>query len=105
MVRLFAEEQLTGRLRIAPRFVFCASEVLTDATRALAAQAWTIRPFNVDGATETSGIAAHCDRHPGMHLFEDLVLTEVVDEHYRPVPPERSARRCWSRCCSRARCR
>ena len=49
-------------------------------------QAWTIRPFNVYGATETSGVAADCDRHPGMHLFEDLVLTEVVDEHHRPVP-------------------
>ena len=36
MLRLFAEEQLAGRLRIAPRFVFSASEVLTDATRALA---------------------------------------------------------------------
>ena len=86
MLRLLAEEQLAGRLRIAPRFVFSASEVLTDATRALARQAWTTRPFNVYGATETSGVAADCDRHPGMHLFEDLVLTEVVDEHHRPVP-------------------
>ena len=87
MLRLLAEEQLTERLRIAPRFVFSASEVLTDATRALAAQAWTARPFNVYGATETSGLAADCDRHAGMHLFEDLVITEIVDEHHRPVPP------------------
>jgi phenylacetate-coenzyme A ligase PaaK-like adenylate-forming protein len=42
---------------------------------------------NVYGATETSGIAADCDRHAGMHLFEDLVITEIVDEHHRPVPP------------------
>jgi phenylacetate-coenzyme A ligase PaaK-like adenylate-forming protein len=87
MVRLLAEEQLAGRLAIAPRFVFSASEVLTDATRALARQAWNTRPFNVYGATETSGIAADCDHHLGMHLFEDLVITEVVDEHHRPVPP------------------
>ena len=66
--------------------MFNASEVLTDATRALAAQAWTTRPFNVYGATETSGVAADCGSHPGMHLFEDLVLTEVVDEHHRLVP-------------------
>jgi len=66
--------------------VFSASEVLTDSTRALAAQAWTIRPFNVYAATETSGIAADCDRRAGMHLFEDLVITEVVDEHHRPIP-------------------
>lgn len=87
MLRLLAEEQLAGRLGIAPRFVFSASEVLTDATRALAAQAWTARPFNVYAATETSGIAAECGQHPGMHLFEDLVITEVVDEQHRPVPP------------------
>jgi len=86
MLRLLAEEQVAGRLRVGPRFVFSASEVLTDSTRALAAQAWTIRPFNVYAATETSGIAADCDRRAGMHLFEDLVITEVVDEHHRPIP-------------------
>jgi phenylacetate-coenzyme A ligase PaaK-like adenylate-forming protein len=55
MVRLLAEEQLAGRLAIAPRFVFSASEVLTDATRALAARLFTgagladvqVRPIDV----------------------------------------------------------
>jgi len=31
-------------------------------------------------ATETSGIAAECGQHPGMHLFEDLVITELTGE-------------------------
>src|SRR5215208_5878518 len=44
-------------------------------------------PFNVYGATETSGIVADCGHHTGMHLFEDLVITEVVDDDNRPVPP------------------
>ncbi len=87
MLRLLAEEQLAGRLTIAPRFVFSASEVLTDSTRALASRAWGRAPRNVYGATETAGIAAECGQHPGMHLFEDLVITEVVDEDNRPVPP------------------
>ena len=86
MLRLLAEEQLAGRLRIAPAFVFSASEVLTDSTRARAAEAWHEQPYNVYGATEASGIAAECDQHSGMHLFEDLVLTEIVDEDNRPVP-------------------
>ena len=86
MLRLLAEEQLAGRLRIAPTFVFSASEVLTDSTRGLATRAWGRAPHNVYGATETSGIAAECGQHRGLHLFEDLVLTEVVDEHNRPVP-------------------
>jgi phenylacetate-CoA ligase len=41
----------------------------------------------VYAATETGGIAAECERHTGVHLFEDLVLAEVVDADGRPVPP------------------
>ncbi len=87
MIRLLAEAQLAGRLMIRPRFVFSASEVLTDSTRRLASAAWGRSPYNVYGATETSGIAAECGEHAGMHLFEDLVITEVVDADNRPVPP------------------
>ncbi|MBA3906975.1 MAG: phenylacetate--CoA ligase family protein [Pseudonocardiales bacterium] len=87
MLRLLAAEQLAGRLAIAPTFVFSASEVLTPSTRALASTAWGRSPHNVYGATETSGVAAECGQHAGMHLFEDLVITEVVDEDNRPVPP------------------
>jgi phenylacetate-CoA ligase len=46
-----------------------------------------VAPYNVYAATETSGIAAECGQHSGMHLFEDLVLTEIVDDDTRPVPP------------------
>jgi phenylacetate-CoA ligase len=88
MVRLLAEAQLAGRLMITPRFVFSASEVLTDSTRRLATTAWGRSPYNVYGATETSGIAAECGEHAGMHLFEDLVITEVVDADNQPVPPD-----------------
>lgn len=87
MLRLLAEEQLTGRLAITPQFVFSASEVLTGSTRELATRAWGKPPHNVYGATETSGIAADCGQHAGMHLFEDLVIPEVVDENNQPVPP------------------
>ena len=87
MVHLLAEEQLAGRLRIYPNFVFSASEVLTDETRRRAEEAWRRKPFDVYAATEPAGIASECDRHAGMHLFEDLVITEVVDENYKPVSP------------------
>jgi phenylacetate-CoA ligase len=86
MIRALAGEQLAGRLRIAPRAVNSASEVLTPAARALATRAWGVPPFDVYAATETGGIAAECSHHVGMHLFEDLVLVEVLDDHYRPVP-------------------
>lgn len=86
MIRVLAGEQLSGRLHIAPRAVNSSSEVLTPESRAMATRAWGVPPFNVYAATETGGIAAECDRHRGMHLFEDLVLPEVVDDGYRPVP-------------------
>lgn len=87
MQRTLAREQLEGRLRIKPRAAFSASEVLTDDTRRLITEAWTIEPFNVYAATEPAGVASECERHAGMHLYEDLVIAEVVDEANRPVPP------------------
>ena len=87
MSRLLAEEQLAGRLRIAPTAVMSASEVLTDDTRRLITAAWGNPPFNVYAATEPAGIASECDRHAGLHLYDDLVITEVVDDQNRPVPP------------------
>jgi phenylacetate-CoA ligase len=86
MIRMFAEEQLAGRLHITLRGVNSASEVLTPEARMRVTQAWGIAPFDVYAATETGGIAAECDRHQGMHLFEDLVISEVVDDDYRPMP-------------------
>jgi putative adenylate-forming enzyme len=86
MIRVLAEEQLAGRLRITPRAVNSASEVLSAASRELATRAWGVPPFDVYAATETGGIAAECAHHIGMHLFEDLVVTEPVDDHYAPVP-------------------
>ena len=86
MVRMLAEEQLAGRLQIAPQAVNSASEPLTAEGRVLAQRAWQVPPFDVYAATETGGIAAECEQHTGMHLFEDLVLAEVVDADGRPVP-------------------
>ncbi len=87
MIRVLAGEQLGGRLQIAPRGINSSSEVLTADARAEATRAWKAPPFNVYAATETGGIAAQCDQHQGMHLFDDLVIPEVVDNDYRPVPP------------------
>jgi putative adenylate-forming enzyme len=87
MARILATEQLAGRLRIAPEQVFVSSEALTDETRRLVQQAWGDEPFNQYGATETADIAAEHWRCRHMHLFEDLLIVEVVDSQYRPVPP------------------
>lgn len=86
VARVLAEEQLAGRLKIAPHLVFTSAEVLTTQTRQRITDAWGHSPFNQYAATETGGIAAECAHHHGLHLFEDLVLVEIVDDDYRPVP-------------------
>jgi len=87
MDKVLAEEQLAGRLHIHPHVVYAASEVLTDSTRQRARAAWGDEPFNQYVATETASIAAEHRSCRHMHLFEDLIIAEVVDEKYRPVPP------------------
>jgi putative adenylate-forming enzyme len=86
MARILAEEQLAGRLHIAPKKVFTSSEVLTGETRRRVKTVWGEEPFNQYGATETADIAAEHKVCRHMHIFEDLLLVEVVDQQYRPVP-------------------
>jgi len=87
MAGMLAEEQVARRLHIHPKVVYVASEVLTTQTKKLVREAWGDEPFNQYAATETAGIAAEHRSCRHMHFFEDLVITEVVDEHYQPVPP------------------
>lgn len=87
MAGILAEEQLARRLRIHPSIVYTSSEVLTRQTRQRVREAWGDEPFDQYGATETADIAAEYKSCRHMHFFEDLVIAEVVDEHYRRVPP------------------
>ena len=86
MAERLAREQLSGRLRITPRTVFCASEVLTAGARSRVRQAFRSEPFETYAATETASIASDCRLHR-LHLYEDLVVPEFVDDDNRPVPP------------------
>jgi len=86
---LLAQEQLEGRLRIAPRVVAVSSEVLTDEARGWIRDAWAVDPTEVYASTEVLYLASSTPPHPGMHLYEDLAILEVVDEHNRAVPPGR----------------
>jgi len=85
MASLLAVEQLEGRLHIAPRVVCTTSEVRTEEMTAHIRAAWGVEPFNVYGTTE-GFYAGDCEHHQGMHVFEDLGLIEVLDQHYDPVP-------------------
>jgi phenylacetate-coenzyme A ligase PaaK-like adenylate-forming protein len=83
---LLAEEQLQGQLAIAPRHVVLAGEVLTDDVRRRIDDAWGLRPFEVYASTEALILASESRDHVGLHVSEDLVVLEVVDERGRQVP-------------------
>lgn len=83
---LLALEQTEGRLDIAPEFVSTSSEVRTPEMAELIEEAWGIAPFDVLGVTEAGIMAADCPAHAGLHVFEDQVAAEVVDDEGRPVP-------------------
>ena len=85
ILRILAEEQAAGRLHLTPRAVLSASEVLTMDTRQRINAAFGVAATNVYAATETAGIASEC-RLGHLHRYEDLVITEIVDEDNQPVP-------------------
>jgi len=85
LAALLAERQLAGELRIAPRVISTSGEVRTAEMEKRIVAAWGQQPFNLYVASEAGFIAAECDRHSGLHIFDDQVLIEVVDNGYRSV--------------------
>ena len=81
---LLAEEQLARRLRISPEAMSTSSELRTPQMTARIEEAFGIRPFNLYATTEGM-FSVDCDRHDGLHLFEDMTIVENVDEDGRPV--------------------
>lgn len=76
---LLADEQVEGRLRIAPRALTTTSELCTDEMRDRIRAAWAIEPFDMYGATD--GLwGASCDRHRGIHFAEDLTIVEAEED-------------------------
>ena len=81
---LLADEQRAGRLAIAPKIVSTSSERRTPDMTERIRSAFGVRPFDLYGTTE--GLwGCSCDRHAGIHLFDDMTLVENVDADGRPV--------------------
>ena len=82
---LLAEEQLAGRLRIAPAAMSTSGELRTPEMTARIEEAFGVRPFDLFATTE--GLwGTECEHHTGIHLFEDMTIVENVDQDGRLVP-------------------
>jgi phenylacetate-coenzyme A ligase PaaK-like adenylate-forming protein len=83
---LLADEQLEGRLHIAPRILAFGSEPTTADILARLDAAWGVRPANVYATTEAPIVAVSSPQDAALDVAEDLLVLEVVDGAGRAVP-------------------
>ena len=89
---LLTEAARDGVLGISPLLVFTGGETVSAGLRRLVREAWGKELFDFYGLAETLIIAGECRAHEGLHLYEDAVVLEVVDENGQVLPPgERGA--------------
>ena len=84
---LLAEEARAGRLRIAPKRLLSAAEPLLPEVRRAVEETFAAPIANMYGTSEAGPVGTGCWRGPGIHLSDDLVIVEPVDQAGRPVPP------------------
>jgi phenylacetate-CoA ligase len=86
MLATLAAEARAGRLTIAPRRIITTSDPLLPEIRAAALDAWGAPIANQWASSEGGVLAIGCYQNDGMHLADDLVIVEPVDENGKPVP-------------------
>jgi phenylacetate-coenzyme A ligase PaaK-like adenylate-forming protein len=93
VVGRLARAALAGELEISPVRVSTNSEPLTDEDRQVIRDAWNVPVHNLWGSTEIGVQAVGCARADGLHVCEDEVVLERVDEAGMPVAPDQPAAR------------
>jgi phenylacetate-coenzyme A ligase PaaK-like adenylate-forming protein len=78
-------EALSGRLKIGPHRVTTNSEPLLPETRDAVRKVWSVQINNMWGCVEVGHIGIECDAHEGMHMTDDLIITEFVDDKNQPA--------------------
>jgi phenylacetate-CoA ligase len=86
-LRRLVEEQEAGRLRIHPQKLVSTAEILAPEVRDMARRAWGVDILDGYGCTEGGVLGSECPAVAGIHIAEDLLVFEPVDEHGLGVPP------------------
>jgi len=84
LVRNLTDEEM-ARLRRTLRLVMTDSELVTEPVRALLAGSFGVPVCDEYSAYEVLTVGSHC-RHGTMHVDEDRVVLEIVDDDGVPVP-------------------
>ena len=87
VLRALAHERDAGRLEIEPSVMWYGGEWLAPMAREHIERAFGCRVAGDYGASEFLNIAFECERG-ALHLNDDWVVLEPVDENYDPVPPD-----------------
>lgn len=93
VVARLARAGLAGELHIEPVRVSTNSEPLSHEDRAAISGAWNAPIHNLWGSTEIGVQAVGCSRGDGLHVCEDEVVLERVDQDGNPVAPDEPAAR------------
>jgi phenylacetate-CoA ligase len=88
-----ARASLAGDLRIRPSRVSTNSEPLLPEDRDAIVNAWHAPLHNLWGSTELGVQAVGCGYGSGLHICEDEVILERVDDTGAPVAPDEPAAR------------
>lgn len=80
-----SRDAIEKRLNISPEVIYCGGEVLSEVMRKEISLAFGVNPYNLYGLTEAGTVASDCLLRCGMHISEDLVILENVDERNQPV--------------------
>ncbi|MBE1549794.1 phenylacetate-coenzyme A ligase PaaK-like adenylate-forming protein [Mycobacterium sp. OAS707] len=88
-----ARAVLDGELDCRPVRVSTNSEPLLDEDRQAITEAWHAPVHNLWGSTEIGVQAVGCGIGEGLHICEDEVVIERVDENGAPVGPDQPAAR------------
>ena len=84
-MEMLAKEQIRGNLHLDLKEVIMGGETLSLKTRHYLKEVFGCKLYSLYGSTEASGIAIDCD-HGHMHLHNEHLILEAVDDNFQPVP-------------------
>jgi phenylacetate-CoA ligase len=84
-LELLAQQQIAGRLKIAPARIWSSADPLTATIRANVEKAFGVSPVDIYTASEIMTFAAECKLRHRLHYFNDWFGVQVVDDDTEPV--------------------
>lgn len=85
-LELLCEEKKAGRLTIEPMMILCGGEKLRTEVRQEAEALFGVKVYGNYSCTEAGTLAYECTEQR-LHINQDWLIVEPVDEHYQPVAP------------------